>query len=97
MKNLGLLVTVKAKAGKELEVANFLTSALALAQQENQTLSWYAFKIDENTFGVFDTFENEEGRNAHLTGEIAKALMANVETLLSEPPLIEKINVLASK
>lgn len=97
MKNLGLLVTVKAKKGKEQEVSNFLSSALALANQENKTLSWYAFQIDDNTFGVFDTFQDESGRDAHLNGEIAKALMANAEILLSEAPKIEKINILGAK
>jgi quinol monooxygenase YgiN len=97
MKNLGLLVTVKAKKGKEKEVAQFLSSAVALANQEDKTLTWYAFQVDDETYGVFDTFEKEEGREAHLTGEIAKALMANAEVLLSEAPSIKKINILASK
>ena len=97
MKSLGLLVTVKAKVGKEEEVEKFLSSALSLANNEAMTLTWYAFKIDSETFGVFDTFESEEGRDAHLSGEIAKALMANAESLLSETPKIEKITVLASK
>ncbi|GAB4397496.1 MAG: antibiotic biosynthesis monooxygenase [Microscillaceae bacterium] len=97
MKNLGLLVTVKAKAGKEAEVSKFLSSAVALANQEEKTITWYAFQIDENTFGVFDTFEAEEGREAHLQGEIAKALMANAEILLAVPPSIQKIEILASK
>lgn len=97
MKNLGLLVTVKAKKGKEKDVEQFLSSAIALANQEDQTLTWYAFQVDEETFGVFDTFEKESGRDAHLSGEIAKALMANAEILLSEAPSIKKINILASK
>lgn len=97
MKKLGLLVTVKAKNGRESDVSNFLSSAVTLARQENQTLTWYSFQIDASTFGVFDTFETEEGRNAHLNGEIAKALMANAEELLSESPKIEKIDILTSK
>ncbi|MBC8041813.1 MAG: antibiotic biosynthesis monooxygenase [Rhizobacter sp.] len=97
MKKLGLLVTVKAKSGKENEVSKFLASAVDLARQEDKTLTWYAFQTDASTFGVFDTFETEEGRNAHLNGEIAKALMANAPTLLAEPPKIEKIDVLGSK
>lgn len=97
MKKLGLLATVKAKAGKEKEVSDFLASAADLARQENKTLTWYAFQIDGSSFGIFDTFEAEEGREAHLAGEIAKALMANAATLLSEPPQILKIDILASK
>lgn len=97
MKKLGLLVTVKAKSGKETEVSKFLSSAVALANQESKTLTWYAFQLDNATFGVFDTFETEAGREAHLTGEIAKALTANAEVLLSEPPSISKIQILSSK
>lgn len=97
MKNLGLLVTVKAKKGKEKDVAQFLSSAVTLANQENKTLTWYAFQVDDETYGVFDTFEKEEGRDAHLNGEIAKALMANAKTLLSEAPNIKKIDIFAAK
>jgi len=97
MKKLGLLVTVKAKNGKEDTVSNFLATAVELARQEDKTLTWYAFQIDTSTYGVFDTFETEEGRKAHLTGEIAKALMASADELLSENPKIEKINILSSK
>ena len=97
MKDLGLLVTVKAKNGKENAVSNFLASAVELARQEDKTLTWYAFQIDSSSFGVFDTFETEAGRDAHLTGEIAKALMANADELLSEAPKIEKINILSTK
>ncbi len=97
MKKLGLLATLKAKSGKEAEVEQFIKGAVELAQQENKTLTWYSFKIDANTFGIFDTFENEEGRDAHLNGEIAKALMANADRLLSEAPQIQKIEILSSK
>ncbi len=97
MKKLGLLVKLKAKSGKEQEVSDFIEGALSLAQDEAETLSWYAFKIDAATFGIFDTFENEEGREAHLNGEIAKALMANASELLSEEPDIQKIGILAAK
>lgn len=97
MKKLGLLATLKAKSGKEEEVAAFIKGAVDLARQENKTLTWYSFKIDKNTFGIFDTFENEEGREAHLNGEIAKALMGNADRLLSESPNIQKIEILSSK
>ncbi len=97
MKKLGLLATLKAKSGKEAEVEQFIKGAIDLARQENKTLTWYSFKIDANTFGIFDTFENEEGREAHLNGEIAKALMENADRLLSEAPKIQKIEILSAK
>ncbi len=97
MKKLGLLVTLKAKNGKEQEVADFIKGALPLAQDETKTLTWYSFKIDASTFGIFDTFENEEGRDAHLNGEIAKALMEKASELLSDEPKIQKIDILAAK
>ncbi len=97
MKNLGLLATLKAKPGKESEVQEFIKGAVELARKEDKTLTWYSFKIDENTFGIFDTFETEEGRDAHLNGDIAKALMANADRLLSEAPDIKKIEILSSK
>ena len=97
MEKLALLARVQAKPGQEETVENFLKQALALAQQEEGTIRWYAFKMNENTFGIFDTFESEEGRQAHLTGEIAKALMANADALLSMPPVIEPIELIAVK
>jgi len=97
MKNLGLLATLKAKAGKENEVESFIKGAIDLAKKEEKTLTWYSFKIDKNTFGIFDTFENEEGREAHLNGDIAKALMENASALLSEDPKIQKVEVLSAK
>ena len=97
MIKLGILATVEAKAGKEAEVEAFLKSALPLAEGEPATVTWYAFKINENTFGIFDTFEAEEGRQVHLTGPIAAALMANADTLLAKPPVIEMVDILASK
>lgn len=97
MKKLGLLVTAKAKKGKEAETSQFFSSAVELARQESKTATWYAIQIDDATFGVFDTFETEEGREAHLNGKIASALMANAAMLLSEPPTIQKIAILSSK
>ncbi|HEY4149865.1 MAG TPA: antibiotic biosynthesis monooxygenase [Chitinophagaceae bacterium] len=96
-KNVGLLAQVTAKAGKETAVADFLKSALALAQAEPETATWYAFQINSNTFGIFDTFPGEPGRQAHLNGPIAAALMANAAELLAAPPDIKTITVLASK
>lgn len=97
MNKLALSVVLKAKAGKEEELATFLKSALPLARSESETLNWYAFRLDSSTFGIFDTFETEDGRNAHLSGEIANALMAHAPDLLSEPPDIRKAEILASK
>ncbi|MCM8570129.1 antibiotic biosynthesis monooxygenase [Gramella jeungdoensis] len=97
MKNYGFLVTVKAKSGKEKDVEAFLRSAVELAEKEEKTITWYSFRIDQNTFGVFDTFEDEEGRSEHLNGEIAKQLMENASKLLSEDPKIRKIDILESK
>lgn len=97
MKNLGLLATLKAKPEKSETVAAFIKGAIDLARQENKTLTWYSFRIDENTFGIFDTFQDESGREAHLNGEIAKALMSKADELLSEAPDIKKIEILSSK
>ena len=94
---LGLLVRLQAKTGKEQEVANFITNALPLAIDEPETITWYAIKIDSSTFGIFDTFPHEEGRQAHLTGKIANALMANASELLAQDPTIEKVKILALK
>lgn len=86
-----------AKPGKEAEVEAFLSSALELANNEPLTVTWYAIKFSENTFGIFDTFESDEGRDAHLNGPIAAALMARADELLAEPPKIEKVDILAAK
>lgn len=93
----GLLATVVAKDGKEKEVEDFLKSAVELAKKEDKTIDWFAFRIDRNTFGIFDTFNGEEGREAHLNGEIASQLMANAEKLLRSQPDIKKIDILGSK
>lgn len=75
----------------------FLKNALSLAREEEDTISWYAFKIGPSTFGIFDTFNEEEGREAHLAGKIAAALMEHAGELLSAPPQIEKVQLLAVK
>jgi quinol monooxygenase YgiN len=93
---IGLLVTLQARPGKETEAEAFLKSAQPLAQGEKGTLKWYAIKLGPGKFGIFDTFANEEGRNAHLTGEIAKALGARANELFAVSPQIEKVEVLAS-
>ncbi|MFT5916080.1 MAG: quinol monooxygenase YgiN [Bacteroidia bacterium] len=97
MVKFGLLVRLKAKQGKEQEVADFIADALPLAMEEPDTATWYAIKIDSSTFGIFDTFSHESGREAHLAGKIAAALMANAPELLAEAPVIEKIDILAAK
>lgn len=97
MITVGLYVRLEAKKGKELEVENFLKSALALVNDEPGTVTWYAVKFSPSVFAIFDTFSNEAGREAHLSGEVAKALMAKASELLAKPPVIEKWDLLASK
>ena len=97
MVSKGLLVRLEAKSGKEAEVEEFLRSAVPLVQQEDATTAWFAIRFGQSEFGIFDVFPDEAGRDAHLTGAIAKALMANASTLLAKPPSIEKIDVLADK
>jgi quinol monooxygenase YgiN len=94
---LGLFVRLVAKEGKEKAVEDFLRSGLPLAQAEPGTLQWYAVRFDRRTFAIFDTFGAEDGRQAHLGGPIAAALMAKAAELLAEPPRIEKHDVLAAK
>ncbi len=97
MLKVGFLATLEAKAGKENEVAAFLKSAQALAAAERGTVVWYAFQIGPRTFGIFDAFEDEAGRTAHIEGPIAKALMGKADELLAAPPEIRKIDLLAVK
>ena len=97
MEKFALLARVEAKPGKEQEVAAFLKSALPLAQTEPDTVRWYGLQIGPSTFGIFDTFETEDGRTGHLQGEIAKALMANAAELLAKDPVIEFVDLLAVK
>ncbi|MGB6690815.1 MAG: antibiotic biosynthesis monooxygenase [Terracidiphilus sp.] len=97
MDKLAILALLDAKAGKERELEEFLKSALPLAQQEPGTTTWYAVKLGPGRFGIFDTFKNEDGRNAHLTGAIAKALFAKADELLAKAPQIEMLEILAVK
>jgi quinol monooxygenase YgiN len=96
MEAIGLLVTLEARAGKEADAEAFLKSAQPLALNEEGTLKWYAIKIGPRKFGIFDTFANEAGRSAHLSGEIAKALGARGSELFVVPPHVEKVEVLAN-
>lgn len=97
MVRVGLLVRLVAKPGKENTVADFLASALPLAEQEAATTAWFAIRIGEREFGIFDVFPDDGGRKQHLNGPIAAALMAKASDLLAEPPRIEDIDVLAAK
>src|SRR6266850_2299816 len=96
MEAIGLLVTLEARAGKEADAEAFLKSAQPLALNERGTLKWYAIKIGPGKFGIFDTFANETGRNAHLTGEIAKALTARANELFATSPQVEKVEIIAN-
>lgn len=97
MEKFALLARVEAKPGKENEVLAFLKSALPLAEAEPETVRWYALKIGPSTFGIFDTFETDDGRKAHLSGKIAEALMANAAELLAKAPVIEQVDLIAIK
>jgi quinol monooxygenase YgiN len=97
MHKLALLASLEARSGMEAAVEDFLKSAQPLALQEAGTRSWYAYRIGPSTFGIFDTFSDETGRQAHVTGQIAMALYAKAEDLFAKPPKIEMLDVLASK
>src|SRR5262249_54291240 len=94
---LGLLVRLEAKPGQEKEVADFLRQGLALANQEATTLAWFALRLGPTTFAIFDAFADEAGRQRHLSGPIAQALMAQAPTLFAVPPSIERLEVLGAK
>jgi quinol monooxygenase YgiN len=97
MSTLGLFVRLEAKVGKEQEVESILHDGLALVQAEPGTISWYALRLGPTTFGIFDSFSDEGGRNAHLAGQLAATLMSRAEELFATPPVIDKINIIASK
>ena len=97
MVTVGVLARLEAKPGKEAEVQSFLEGALPMAQDESETVAWFAVRLGPSTFGIFDVFPDESGREAHLTGPIAVALMAHADELLAQPPSIEKHDVLAAK
>jgi quinol monooxygenase YgiN len=92
-----LFVRLEAKPGKEKELAQFLQAGLGMAQQEGTTPVWFALQLSPSTFGIFDAFLDEAGRQAHLDGPIAQALGANAPKLLAQPPSIERIEVLGAK
>ena len=97
MSKLALYVPLEAKPGKEKEVAEFLKSALPLVDAEPGTISWFAIQNSPSSFAIFDTFNDEAGRDAHLNGKVAAALMAKAGELLATPPTIHKIDILARK
>jgi quinol monooxygenase YgiN len=94
---LGIVALLEAKPGKEAAVAELLKSAQALAVQESATVVWYAFQSGPRSFGIFDAFNDEAGRTAHLEGRIAAALMGKADELLASPPDIRKVDLLAVK
>jgi len=97
MVKVGILAKLVAKPGKEEEVAAFLKGALPLAENEGATVFWFAIRLSQSEFGIFDAFPDEAGRMAHLNGPIASALMAKAAELLAEAPRIDKVEVLAAK
>jgi len=97
MVKLALYVHLEAKPGKEKEVEAFLLSGLPLVEEEPATTAWFALKMGSSTFGIFDAFADEAGRDAHLNGKVAAALMAKAGELLASPPSIQKVDLLAVK
>jgi len=97
MVTVALFVRLEAKPGKESEVETFLKAGLPLVLEETATTAWFGIRLGPTTFGIFDAFPNEAGRQAHLTGKVAAALMAKASELFAVPPSIEKCDVLAAK
>jgi quinol monooxygenase YgiN len=97
MVKVALLVRLEAKPGREADVENFLNAGLSIVQEEPETTVWFAIRLGPSTFGIFDAFPDESGRQAHLAGRVAAALMAKAPELLAQPPVIENVDVLASK
>ena len=97
MVNVALFVRLEAKPGKEVEVEQFLRAGLAIVQEEAATTAWFALRMGPSSFGIFDAFPDEAGREAHLLGRVAKALTAQASELFAQPPKIDKIDVIAAK
>jgi quinol monooxygenase YgiN len=97
MVTVGLLVRLEAKPDKVADVEQFLEGGLALVNEEPETIAWFAIKMGPTTYGIFDVFPSDGGRQAHLQGRVAEALMAQATDLFSEPPDIGQIDVLAAK
>ncbi len=96
MVSVGLLVRIEAVPGREADVESFLEGGLSLVNEEPDTITWYAIRLGPSTFGIFDTFPDDSGRQAHLSGQVAAALMENVGELIEEPT-IEPVDVIAAK
>jgi len=97
MVKTGLLVRMEAKQGKEKDVEAFFDAGLRLVQAEPETTAWFAIRLGPTSFGIFDVFPSESGRQAHLTGRVAAALGAKGAELFSRNPVIEKVDILAAK
>src|SRR5215467_11277307 len=97
MVTVALFVRLEAKPGKEAEVEQFLRGGLPIVQEEPATIDWYAIRLSPSVFGIFDTCNDEAGRDAHLAGRVAEALMAKAPDLLAKSPSIEKLEILAAK
>lgn len=97
MVTVALFVRLEAKLGKETEVERFLLGGLSIVEEEPATTAWFAIRLGPSTFGIFDAFPDEAGRQAHLSGKVAAALMAKAAELFAKPPSIEKVDVLAAK
>ena len=97
MVKVALWVQLDAKPGKEKDVEDFLMSGLALVQNEPDTTAWFGLRLGPSTFGIFDAFPNEAGRSAHLSGQVAAALMSKASELFAKPPTIVNVEVLAAK
>ena len=97
MVKTALLVRLEAKPGRETEVESFLRGGLSIVEREPATVAWFGIRLGPTTFGIFDAFPDEAGRQAHLSGKVAAALMAKAPELLAKPPVIEKVDVLAAK
>jgi quinol monooxygenase YgiN len=97
MVTVALFVRLDVRPGREAEVESFLRGGLPLVQEEPATTAWFGLRLGPSTFGIFDAFPNDAGRQAHLSGKVAAALMAKASELLATPPVIEKVDVLAAK
>ena len=97
MVTVGLLVTLEAKPGREADVQRFLEGGLALVNEEPETTAWFAIRMGPTTYGIFDVFPSDAGRQAHLQGRVAEALMAQAADLFASAPDIQPIDVLAAK
>lgn len=97
MVNRGLLVRLEAKPGKEDDVEVLLQSAAAMVREERDTTAWFAVRFGRSAYGIFDAFADDAGRDAHLTGPVAKALAERGDALFAKPPELHKLDVLANK